>query len=174
MEEVLIAIEPRVSAEANHLLTLPFTAKEVTEALSSMFPLKSPGPDGFPALFYKRFWNIIGSNIISSVLEFLNSKTLPQPVNFTFIVLIPKVKKPSKMTEFRHISLCNVIYKLGSKVLANRLKTALPSMIQPIQLAFAPNHLITDNVLIAFELNHFINSKPKSKDDFMTLKLDVS
>lgn len=108
------------------------------------------------------------------MLEFLNSKSLPHPLNFTFIVLIPKVKKPFKMTKFRPISICNVIYKLGSKVIANRLKSVIPAMILPIQSAFVPNRLITDNVLIAFELNHFIKSKPKSKYDIMTLKLDFS
>lgn len=78
------------------------------------------------------------------------------------------------MTESRPFSLSNVIYKLGSKVIANRLKTVLPSMISLTHLAFVPNRLITDNVLLAFELNHNINSKPKGKDDFITLKLDVS
>lgn len=139
-----------------------------------MSPLKSPGPDGFPVVFYNNFWHIIGSDVTSSVLDFLNAKNLPAPINFTFIVLIPKVKKPTRMTEFRPISLCNVIYKIGSKVVANRLKMVLPSMISPTQSAFVPNRLITDNVLLAFELNHYINSKPKGKEDFMTLKLDVS
>lgn len=101
MGEALNAIEPRVSAEENHRLTLHFSAKEVTDALSSMSPLKSPGPDGFPTLFYKRFWNIIGPNVISGVLDFLNTKSLPLPLNFTFILLIPKVKNPSKMIDFR-------------------------------------------------------------------------
>lgn len=173
MGDVINTIEPRVSAKANQRLTLPFTAKEVTDALSCMYSLKSPDPDGFPALFYTRFGKVVRPNVVISVLKFLNSKTLPQPLNFTFIVLIPKHKNPSKMTEFCPISLCNVIYKLGSKVIANRLEFVLPSMMSPIQSAFVPNCLINDNVLLAFELNHFIKSKPNSKDDFMTLKLDV-
>lgn len=150
MDEVLNAIEPRVTADENVLLSIHFTSKEVTDALSDMSPLKSPGPDGYPGLFFQKFWHIIGPNVVSSVLDFLNHKKMPSKVNFTFVVLIPKVKKPSKMSEFRPISLCNVIYKIGSKVLANRLKGVLPSMISPTQSAFVPNRLITDNVLLAF------------------------
>lgn len=174
MEEVLSAIEPRVTADENSLLANPFTSKEVIDALSSMSPLKSPGPDGLPVLFFQKFWHSIGPNVVSSVLDFLNHKKLPENINYTFVVLLPKIKKPSRMTDFRPISLCNVIYKLGSKVLANRLKLVLPSIISPTQSAFVPNRLITDNVLLAFELNHHINSIQRGKEDFMTLKLDVS
>lgn len=112
--------------------------------------------------------------MIACALDFLNHKQLPAALNYTFIVLIPKVKKPQRMTEFRPISLCNVLYKISSKALANRLKPALDSLISPPQSAFVPNRLITDNVLIAFEINHFIRTKARSRKDFMTLKLDVS
>lgn len=122
MIDVMEVIESRVTADENQTLTMPFTGNKVTAALSSMSPIKSPGPDGFPVLFFQKFWGTIGPNVISRVLEFLNEKKLPAPINFTFVVLIPKVKNPSKMTDLRPISLCNVVYKLGSKVIANRLK----------------------------------------------------
>lgn len=104
----------------------------------------------------------------------LNNQTIPQGFNRTFIVLISKVKRPQRMTEFRPISMCNVVYKIAAKAIANRLKPSFDSLISPCQSAFVPNRLITNNVLVAFEINHFINTNSRSKTDHMTLKLDVS
>lgn len=84
---------------------------------------KSPGPDGFPVFFfYQKYWSIIGPNVIAGVLEFLNTKSLPGPNNFTYVVLIPKIKKPLNMADFRPISLSNVITSLGPKLLRTDLK----------------------------------------------------
>ncbi|KAL0325123.1 UNVERIFIED_CONTAM: putative mitochondrial protein [Sesamum radiatum] len=99
---------------------------------------------------------------------------MPPGLNSTHLVLIPKCKTPEFLSQFRPISLCNVIYKIASKVIANRLRVFLDRIISPVQSAFVPGRLISDNVLLSFELNHFLNTKTRGEWGWMVLKLDVS
>jgi hypothetical protein len=126
----------------NTRLLKEFTEAEVDNALAQMHPLKSPGPDGFVACFYRRLWGTVRQEICRAILEFLNRGNFDNSVNATYIVLIPKKKNPTKITEYRPISLCNVIYKLSAKMLANRMKQILAQIISPTQSAFLPGRLI--------------------------------
>ena len=135
---------------------------------------KSPSPDGMSAIFYQKYWNIVGNDVACMVLNVLNSNMSMADINKTYITLVPKTNNPTKMTEFRLISLSNVIYKLISKVLANRLKLILPQIIIENQSAFLFERLIIDNVLITFELMHYLDHKRDGKDCYMAIKLDMS
>ena len=116
----------------------------------------------------------MGDSVVTAVLDHLNSSIMLLAINHTHIVLISKVKSPEKMSYFRPISLCNVIYKIISKVLANRLKLILPNIITSTQSSFVQGRLITDNVLVAYETLHTMNSQKKGKKGSLALKLDIS
>jgi hypothetical protein len=158
----------------NQHLLKDFTAEEVKEAMFSIGDLKAPGPDGMSAVFYKRHWHLVGDQITAEVLAILKGGGLPPEWNDTTVVLIPKVTSPEKMKDLRPISLCIVLYKVVSKMLANRLKLLLPDIIAPNQSAFVPGRLITDNILLPYEATHYMQNKRTGSQGFAALKLDMS
>ena len=172
--EVVETVQRCITKEMNEQLTKEFQKEEIIQAISQMHPTKAPGPDGMSALFYQKYWDIIGDDVCSIILNTLNANASLADLNKTNIVLIPKTNRPTKMSEFRPISLCNVSYKIISKVLANRLKPILNSIISENQSVFVPGRLITDNILVAFEIMHYLKKKRNGSEGFMAVKLDMS
>lgn len=148
--------------------------EEIREATFQMHPSKAPGPDGLLPLFYQKYWDIVGTDVIEAVTAFLASNNLLHQVNHTFVTLIPKVQEPRNLAQFRPISLCNVVYRIGAKAIANMLKIMMSIVISEGQSAFVPGRLIPDNSIAAFEIAHFLNQCRHGKKCSLALKLDMS
>jgi hypothetical protein len=167
--ELMQQVPARVTDEMNNSLLEEYNSEEIKKALDDMGDLKAPGPDGMPCSIYKKFWGIMGDDVVREVKALLSGGIMPEGWNETVVVLIPKVPKPEKLKDLRPISLCNVVYKIASKVLSNRLKYILPDVISMNQSAFVPGCLISDNVLLAYELTHFMQNKRKGLDEYAAL-----
>lgn len=110
-----------------------------------MAPCKAPGPDGLHAIFFQKFWMVVGDEVTRFINDIIAGRASIEDINTTSVALIPKVKTQTKISDFRPISLCNVLYKIASKSVANRLKPLLQDIISENQSAFVPKRLITDN-----------------------------
>ncbi|KAA3460843.1 reverse transcriptase [Gossypium australe] len=154
--------EMLITQEDNEFLLALYRVDEIKVALEGMGPTKAPGADGFPAF------------VIAFCLGILNNNQEFGDFNNTNIVLIPKVPKPSHLVNFRPISLCSVIYKVVAKTIANRLQKIIDKCIDKVQSAFVPGRLITDNVLLAYEIFHTLKQKRFGRKGVMVVKLDMS
>lgn len=128
------------------------TNVEIKEALFDIDDHKAPGPDGFTSKFFKKAWNTIQEDFCDVVKDFFVLGKLLGEVNATLIALVPKSNTPQKVSDFRPIACCNVIYKCISKILTNRIKNALSYVVKENQSAFIPGRAITDNIVLTQEL----------------------
>ena len=134
---------------------------------------KSPGPDGMSPCFFKSYWLIIGETVVKAVQHFFDSGHLLRAFNHSFIALVPKKESASRVEHFRPISLCNVVYKVITKILSTRIKPILDRLVSPAQHAFIPDRGISDNTIICQELMHHIQKK-KGKMGLMAIKIDMA
>lgn len=139
-----------------------------------MNPDKAPDPDGMtPSLFLKH-WNIVWNDMVNLTRHFFGIGEILQSLNDTNLVFIPKKKHPTLVGELRPIALCNVLIKVITKVMGNRMKEILDDVVSDTQSAFIPGRLISDNIMISYEIMHYLKRKKVEKDGFMALKLDMS
>jgi hypothetical protein len=137
-------------------------------------PFKSPGPNGMSSLFFQKIWHIIGSDVVNAISSVLTSGHMLNKINYTHITLIPKIKNPQQMADYRPISLCNVVYKVISKCLTNRLKSHLTKIISDARSAFDPGRLITNNIIVAYEALNSLKARRSGRKGSMAIKLDMS
>lgn len=117
---------------------------------------------------------MIGHEVFTCCKQWLDTCSFPANLNDTNVMLIPKKENARCMKDLRPIALCNVLYKILAKVLANRLKLILPTLISENQSAFVPGRSITYNVLVAFKVIHHMQIKNSGMEGEVALKLDIS
>lgn len=158
----------------NEELSKDFTKEEIYRTIQQMQPTKALVPKFMLPLFFQKYWQTVGYFVNDAVIRALNTGKLPTSLNHTFITLTLKKRTPIDVAKFCPFSLCNVIYKLISKVIANRLKVILSSIIFDTQSAFVPRRQIKKKIFVAYELIHFLRRKRRGKKGYMSNKLDIS
>lgn len=151
IDQCLSHLHSIISDSMNISLMADFSKKEIKEALFQMNRLGAPSTYRFPFFFFQKNWHDVSKDVCRFVsARFVSAisklQIFLERFNETFITLIIKVKSAKRVGEFRLISLCNVIYKIVAKSLANRLKKFLPSLISPQQCAFVLGRLISNNL----------------------------
>lgn len=116
---VLDCVQPCVTDSMNALLDKHFTYDEVKKAVFDLSPSKAPGPDGFPVVFFQSSWETVQREVVDHALVVVNSVASLDTWNNIVISLIPKVKKPTTLKDYRPISLCNVSYKIVARAFTN-------------------------------------------------------
>jgi len=123
-----------------------------------MHPDKAPEPDGHNSYFFQKNWGLVGEDVCRAVLYFFTSGKLLHKVNHTFVTLVPKSTNAAHLNDFRPISCCNTLYKIISKVMANRLQQVIGEHISPNQSAYLKGRMISDTTLLDHEMDRdFIN-----------------
>ncbi|KAL8509574.1 hypothetical protein ACS0TY_016699 [Phlomoides rotata] len=155
--------------EENKLLIEEFSVEEIKKVVWSCEDNKSPGPDGYNFKFIKGFWNLLEEEVVRFCSEFHCNGNLAKGINSTFIVLIPKVRNPLSIKEFRPISLVGCLYKIIAKLLAARLASVLKTHIALNQSAFVKDRHIVDSIVVA---NEVIDEARKLKKSMFVFKID--
>lgn len=135
---------------------------EIRDTLFSLARGKAPGPDGFTVEFFKENWDTVSQLVTEAVKDFFTSGRLLREINNTILVMVPKVPNATTVDDYRPIVCCNMVYKIITKVMANRVAAVLKDLVNPSQSAFVKGRRIRDNILLAQELFSKFHVEPYS------------
>lgn len=147
------------------------TRMKIKTALFQMDGNKTLGPDGISAVFLQKYWNLIGESVISFVQKNFFTSSFPSELNGVLITMIPKITSSENLSQFRLISLCNVIVKLISKIIANQLKPLISILTTPNQCSFVSGRQTADNVIMVQALVHSFKTR-RGKRGGLIAKID--
>ncbi|KAL8151691.1 LOW QUALITY PROTEIN: hypothetical protein V2J09_021499 [Rumex salicifolius] len=140
----LLGAFPLIAEVDFNKLNDPISALEMKIDISQISTYKASGDDGFQAIFFHKCWHVVKSSIYSSTHKFFEEGCMLTGLNGTLIALIPKIAKPEKISQFCPISLCNVLYKVITKIMVNKISPILGSLIGPTQGSFLPGRFIIE------------------------------
>ncbi|GJX69407.1 RNA-directed DNA polymerase, eukaryota, reverse transcriptase zinc-binding domain protein [Tanacetum coccineum] len=161
-----------VCVEDVEIMVMHVSDMEIKEALFDICDNKAPGLDGYSAKFFKCAWSVIKNKVCDAVKEIFRTGKMLGEINATLITLVPKRKTLKKVSNYRHIACCNTLYKVISKILTNRIKSALCKLVSSTQSAFIPGRQITDNILLTQELLRGYNWENGARR--VALKIDIT
>jgi hypothetical protein len=160
-----------VTEEQNNNLNKPIVEEEIDQVLQEILSRKALGPDGFTVEFFKACWEIVKHDVYRVVEDSRRSTSILKVLNATMITLIPKENEAKTSDRYKPIALCNVVYKIISKVIANRLKPLLPTLVSQEQARFVEGRQIMDNIIHAHKLIHTLKLQ---KREGMIIQLDLA
>lgn len=172
--DILRGLPAKVSERLNISLIKPITPDEVKNAVFSIKPESALGVDGMTSFFFQTYWSTVREQFTKEVIGFFYSGVMPNEWNYTQLCLIPKISNAMRMSDLRPISLCTVMYKSISKILASRLQPLLPGIVSSNQSAFVSKRLISDNIILAHEVVHSLNTQAAISENFLAAKTDMS
>ena len=144
-------VMPILKADDISSLLRPVDMEEVKQAVFVVGSYKALGPDGFQPVFFKNYWEMVGTEVYRVVNHAFVSGSIDPCLAEMLIVLIPKVDHQVHMREFRPISLCNVLYKIITKVIVNRIRPFLHDLVGLLQGSFIPGRGSLENIIVAQE-----------------------
>lgn len=165
-------LDYRCNDEDTTFLVCPVLADEIQAALFSMPENKTPRPDVYPMEYYKAVWTVVGKDLVVAVQSFFLYGLMPRSTNATLLSLVPKTTSAEKMSDFRPIVCCNLVYKLISKIMVHRLKAILPRAIEKNMCAFVQGRLLLENILL--ETNLVKDYHKPQVSSRSAVKLDIS
>ncbi|XP_062013933.1 uncharacterized protein LOC133730332 [Rosa rugosa] len=160
-----------VTNEENAQLTAIPTSEEIFQVMCSMDHNSSPGPDGFGGVFYMKCWSIVGEDVIQAVQSFFTHGYILPHFNSNLMILIPKVPGADSVTQLRPIAMANFVFKLITKIIADRLGCIAARIISPNQSAFLKGRTIADPIILTSECINLLDHKCKGGN--IAIKFDV-
>ncbi|PKU76567.1 hypothetical protein MA16_Dca001171 [Dendrobium catenatum] len=166
-----LPIGNRIPAAFASSCIFPVLDDEIKKAVFKGSSNSSPGPDGFNFHFYKSAWHIIGPTVCKAIRSFFHKCYMPNGVKATALVIVPKTKNATTVSEYRPIALCNTIYKIITKVIAERIKPVMKLIVMDTQAGFIKSRVSTDNILLANDILAFAGKNKRG--NYFCAKLDI-